>query len=74
MPGLLKSTARCPQCGDPLRALVDQTSFEHVRRTYYHDKRHPKVRRMMPCKMLFDNHALAARERRNLEVTTPPVR
>ena len=67
MPGLLRPDANCPLCGDPLDFLVDETSTDAVKRTYYHGKRHP-VRRQLPCKQTFVSHTKAHLERQMLEV------
>jgi hypothetical protein len=68
MPGLLRPDAVCPMCEDPLEALVDESSSDGVKRTYYHGKRHPKVRRQLPCKQTFISHVKAHLEREMLEV------
>ena len=77
MPGLrrdihgpveLRPDANCPLCGDPLDFLVDETSTDAVKRTYYHGKRHPRVRRQLPCKQTFVSHTKAHLERQMLEV------
>lgn len=51
MPGQLKPDATCPECGEPLVALVDETSAQRVISTYYHGKNpaYPKRRRRRPC-------------------------
>jgi predicted transcriptional regulator len=70
MPGLLRSDATCPRCGDPLDAIVDETNRDGVTRKYYHGKRNLRVRRMLPCKVRFSDHDEAADERKALEVTS----
>ena len=75
MPGQLKSDAVCPLCEDPLDAIVDETTSSGivgssrfvVKRTYYHGKRHPRVRRARPCKQLFVSRVKAQLERDRLE-------
>lgn len=68
MPGQLKSDAKCPICGEPLEALVDETSGDGVKRVYYHGKLFPKRRRMLPCRRVFVSHVIAHEERYALEV------
>lgn len=70
MPGLLKPTARCPECGDPLLALSDLTSSDGVDREYYHERLPSKPRCRRFCKAHFDSFAVAQIERRALEVST----
>lgn len=67
MPGLLKSNAKCPNCGDPLDALVDETSRAGVRREYFHGKRTRNARRRRKCVRHFKDYAAARRERWSLE-------
>jgi hypothetical protein len=71
MPGLLKPSAVCPVCSDALMWIVDNTSFERVRREYFHQKSSPHVRRRRRCVRVFDGYEelkAAARERKALEV------
>lgn len=72
VPGQLRSDATCPVCGDPLDAIVDTTNFAGVVRQYYHDKRGPKLRRRLPCKMGFSDYEEAKRQRDGLEVASMP--
>lgn len=75
MPGQLRADALCPVCGNPLDALVDESSATGVKRTYYHGKlrrglqlgKHPKARRMLPCKVKFTDFGKAHDERWALE-------
>jgi hypothetical protein len=68
MPGLLKSTAVCPMCGNPLLAIVDETNSKRVRREYYHEKMFSKVRRKRRCVQIFTRLYDATLERERLEV------
>lgn len=69
MPGQLKPDATCPECGDPLDAIADTTNgITGVRRSYYHGKRGPKLRRRLPCKQYFPNYEEAKRQRDGLEI------
>jgi hypothetical protein len=66
MPGLLRSNALCPRCGEPLEGLVDTSSTLCVIREYFHQKR--GLRRPTRCKFRFFDHKLAHAERYALEV------
>ncbi len=72
MPALLKKSAHCPKCGDPLAALVDQTEpGGHVTRELFHDRwpgASPKARRRRRCVQRFTDFDLAQSERAKLEV------
>jgi len=67
MPGLLKPSAACPQCIQPLVAIVDTSNSERVIREYFHAK--PiRGRRSPPCKQTFTDLDAAAIERKRLEI------
>ncbi len=71
MPGQLRSDAACPVCGVPLLGLMDETSADTVKRTFYHDKdpqASRKARRPLPCKQRYTDKAMADRLRRTLEI------
>ena len=68
MLGHLKPDATCPECGDPLSALVNTENSAGVEHKYFHGKRHEKVRRRIPCVAKFESHAVANIVRRSLEV------
>lgn len=68
MPGQLRADAECPQCGDPLGALVDTSNTAGVLRIYYHGLKPGRVRRRGSCSRKFTDHEAAAAERRALEV------
>lgn len=68
MPGMIKANAKCPECGDPLAALMDETSDGRVIRKLYHEKV-GKRRRRNPCTQNFTSLATASRFRARLEVT-----
>jgi hypothetical protein len=67
MPGELKPDAVCPKCGDPLLAIVDESSIEQITREYFHGKTSPKARRRRRCVVIFYDHVAAVNERRKLE-------
>lgn len=70
MPGELKPDATCPECGDPLLAIIDTVSADRVIREYHHDKNSPKARRRRYCKAEYVGDGAkeyAKRERRELE-------
>jgi hypothetical protein len=69
LPGLIRAGAKCPECGAPLEALVDETSGAGVKRKLYHGKV-GKRRRRLPCTQNFTSLAVAARFRKRLEVVT----
>lgn len=68
MPGLLKSSAKCPLCGNGLAALVDESSLEGVRREYYHERTTGFRSRRPRCVKWFSDKADAAAERDGLEL------
>lgn len=72
MPGLLKPSACCPVCDVPIVALVDESSTYGVKRKFYHDKdpqASRKARRPLLCRLNYTDHAVAALDRRLLEVS-----
>ena len=68
MPGLLKPTAKCPGCGDPLLMLVDTSNAARVVREFFHERRPGSTRRRRKCVKVYRDHDQAQRERRALEV------
>ena len=67
MPGLLKKSARCPECDEPIIGLSDLSNRDGVTREYFHTKS-LTGRRRRPCIAFYDDHDIARRERAALEV------
>jgi hypothetical protein len=73
MPGRLRDDATCPQCGDPLEALIDTENPERLTREYHHGKEPAsrKSRRRRFCIAEFVGpiqRRFAYKERQGLEV------
>lgn len=51
MPAELKKTAKCPECADPLAAIIRTQSSDRLTVEYFHDIRPGAAKRKRRCKI-----------------------